>query len=134
MREAAGHYRAAADLLMQAADAIEAGDAALAGETDPERSTGQGGGVDTDAAEDGAFDAADVDSIEGNDVDRDGASVEIDISGLKVTVNGEAVAVELGGTIDVEVDDTEVSDVDSDRGTVQVDTAGDDAAEAPAAA
>ena len=99
-REAAGHYRAAADLLMQAADAIEAGDAALAGETDPEQSTGQGGGVDTAEDEPG-----DGDSTEGNDVDLDGARVEIDISDLKVTVNGEAVAVELGGTVEVDTAD-----------------------------
>jgi len=115
LREAAGHYRASADLLDQAAAEIEAGDAALAGESDPEQSTGQGGGVD-----------------------RDGARVTVDISDLKVTVNGEAVAVELGGMVAVEVDDaadnTGVSDVDSDRGTVQGDKAGDDGTEAPAAA
>jgi len=122
LREAAGHYRAAADLLDQAADEIEAGDAALAGESDPEQSNGQGGGADTDTVEDGTSDTSYVDSTEGSDVDLDGVRVEIDVSDLKVTVNGEPVAVEFDGT------------VDPDRGTVQVDTAGDDTAEAPAAA
>ena len=124
LREAAGHYRTAADLLEQAADEIEAGDAALAGGSDPEESTGQGGSVDTNTVEDETPAGADADSVDGNDVDR----VEIDMSDLKVTVNGEAVAVELGGTIDVEVDavdDTEVSDVDTARG---------DATEVPVAA
>jgi len=116
LREAAGHYRAAADLLDQAADEIEAGDAALAGESDPEVSDGQGGGVDTDTVEDGTSDAAgDVDSTEGNDVDPDGTRVTIDISDLKVTVDGEAVDVELDGAI-------------------AVDTAGDDAPEVTTAA
>ena len=103
MREAAGHYRAAADLLDQAADEIEAGDAALAGESDPEQSTGQGGGVDTDTVEDGTSDTA-GDSTEGNDVDTDGTRVTIDISDLKVTVNDESVDVELDGAIDVDTD------------------------------
>jgi len=103
LREAAGHYRAAADLLEQAADEIEAGDAALAGESDPELSDGQGGGVDID---DEAFDAT----------DPDGASVKVTISDLEIKVgDGETheVDVELNGTIDV-------------------DATGDDATEAPA--
>ena len=127
LREAAGHYRTAADLLEQAADEIEAGDAALAGESAPEVSDGQGGGVDTDTVEDGPTDGAGVDPAPSSDVDLDGARVEVTISGLEITVNGETetVDVELDGTVDVDdaEADTVVSGVDSDRGTVQVDTA-----------
>ena len=115
LREAAGHYRAAADLLEQAADEIEAGDAALAGESDPEDPAGQGGGVDTDTVKDGTAAGAGAGSTEGGDVDLDGVRVTVDASDLKVTVNGEPVAVEFNGTVDA-------------------DTAGDDTTEAPTAA
>jgi len=111
VRKAAGHFHAAGDLLEQAADEIDAGNAALAAESDPEESTGSGGGVDTATVEDGA----DVDSVEDSDVDLDGVRVTIDASDLKVTVNGEPVDVELDGAI-------------------AVDTAGDDAPEVTKAA
>jgi len=136
VRKAAGHFHAAGDLLDQAADEIDAGNAALAGESDPEAPAGQGGGVDTDTVADEPAAVAGA----------DGARVEVTISGLEITVDGETetVAVELDGMVAVDaddaaavtgtVDDTEVSDVDSDRGTVQVDTAGGDTPEVTKAA
>jgi len=102
LRKGAGHYRAAADLLEQAATEIEAGDAALAGESGPEQSTGQGGSTEVDPVD--TDESSKVDTDESSESDGKGtATVELRIGGLELTADGETeeVDLEISGPVQV---------------------------------